>query len=131
MKLVHYSKVDLEPVYTEGAEGAQIRWLIGQKDGAPNFAMRLFEVAPGGHTPYHSHEWEHENFIVEGEGVLQTEEGDLPFGPGDTIYVDPGMVHAYKNTGTKTLKFLCLIPHEQPIKKKTINPFADEMANNC
>jgi len=41
------------------------------------------------------------------------------------------MVHAYKNTGTTTLKFLCLIPHEQPIKKKTINPFADEMANNC
>ena len=41
MKLVHYSKVDLEPVYTEGAEGAQIRWLIGQKDGAPNFAMRV------------------------------------------------------------------------------------------
>ncbi len=131
MKIVHYDKVPLEPVYAEGAEGAQIRWLIAQKDGAPNFAMRLFEVAPGGHTPYHEHEWEHENYVLEGEGVLQTERGDLPFGPGDSIYVDPGMVHSYKNTGNTTLKFLCLIPHEQPVKKKTLNPFAEETANNC
>ncbi len=41
------------------------------------------------------------------------------------------MPHAFKNTGTDLMKFLCIIPHEQPVLKKTLNPFADETANNC
>ncbi|MDP8267991.1 MAG: cupin domain-containing protein [Candidatus Tenebribacter davisii] len=133
MKLISYKKVQLEKVTMEGAKGANIRWLISDKDKAPNFAMRMFEVVPGGFTPYHSHSWEHENFIVEGTGVLVTEDGELPFKPGDVIYVDPHMKHNYKNTGDTTLKFLCLIPIEKPVKqvKKNINPFASGRANNC
>jgi quercetin dioxygenase-like cupin family protein len=131
MKVIHYDQVELEPVYAEGAEGAQIRWLIAQKDGAPNFAMRMFEVAPGGHTPYHQHDWEHELYCLAGKGALITERGEIAFGENDVMYVDPNMMHAFKNTGETTLKFLCLIPHEQPVVKKTVNPFADETANNC
>ncbi|PKN73038.1 MAG: cupin [Candidatus Cloacimonetes bacterium HGW-Cloacimonetes-3] len=131
MKVVHFDQVELEPVYAEGAEGAQIRWLIAQKDGAPNFAMRMFEVAPGGHTPYHQHDWEHELYCLSGTGVLVTEQGDKPFSANDAMYIDPGMMHSFNNTGTDTLKFLCMIPHEEPVKKKNLNPFADEEANNC
>lgn len=89
MKVVHYDQVELEPVYAEGAEGAQIRWLISQKDGAPNFAMRMFEVAPGGHTPYHQHEWEHELYCLSGKGALVTERGDIAFAENDIMYVGP------------------------------------------
>jgi len=131
MKVIHYDQVELEPVYAEGAEGAQIRWLIAQKDGAPNFAMRMFEVAPGGQTPFHAHDWEHELYCLSGQGSLVTERGELPFGENDVMYVDPNMMHAFKNVGTDTLKFLCLIPHEKPVIKKTVNPFSDEVANNC
>jgi len=131
MKVVHYEDVELEPVYAEGAEGAQIRWLIAQKDGAPNFAMRMFEIAPGGHTPYHQHDWEHELYCLSGKGVLVTEQGETAFGKNDVMFVDPNMMHNFKNTGTDTLKFLCMIPHEKPVVKKTVNPFADETANNC
>ncbi len=131
MKVIHYDQVELEPVYADGAEGAQIRWLIAQKDGAPNFALRMFEVAPEGHTPYHQHNWEHELYVLSGKGVLVTERGETPFLKDDVMYVDPNMMHEFKNTGTETLKFLCIIPHEQPIIKKTVNPFADETANNC
>jgi quercetin dioxygenase-like cupin family protein len=134
MKLGHYSEVELENVTMEGAEGAKIRWLISAKDGAPNFATRLFEVDPGGHTPFHTHSWEHENFIVEGEGALVTEEGDKPFKTGDFIYVPPQFKHAYKNTGDQVLKFLCIIPNPENTKKnkkKTVNPFAGGVANNC
>ncbi len=131
MKLMHYNDVELEPVYAEGAEGANIRWLIAQKDGAPNFAMRMFEVEPGGHTPFHKHAWEHEIFCVEGNGHFVTERGETPFSAGDFIYADPHMMHQFKNVGEGTLKFLCLIPHEEPVKKKTLNPFATGTANNC
>ncbi len=133
MKLSHYKDIQLEDVTMEGARGAKIRWLISEKDGAPNFAMRMFEVDPGGFTPYHAHSWEHENFIVEGEGVLTTEDKDIPFKPGDVIYVEPFMKHNYRNTGKSVLKFLCMIPLDKPKKKekKTVNPFASGVANNC
>jgi len=144
MKLMHYSDVPLEEVTVEGARGAKIRWLVAEKDGAPNFAMRLFELDINGFTPYHAHSWEHENFIVEGEGVLQTEDGDKPFKPGDILYVPPMMKHSYRNTGGGVLKFLCMIPNdtsytpaqeekkeEKKEVKKTVNPFASGVANNC
>jgi quercetin dioxygenase-like cupin family protein len=132
MKVKHFTEIELEDVTMEGARKAKIRWLISRKDNAPNFAMRMFELEPGGFTPYHSHEWEHENFIVEGEGTLVTEEGEFPFKTGDVIYVEPYLKHNYKNSGDKTLKFLCLIPHDKPAqKKKSVNPFASGVANNC
>lgn len=131
MKIIHFDQVPLEPVNAEGAKGAQIRWLIAQKDGAPNFAMRMFEIEPGGHTPYHTHNWEHEVFVLNGTGVLKTDRGELPFAEGDAIYVEPDLMHTFKNKGKDVLKFLCVIPHEQPVQKKVINPFAEEIANNC
>jgi quercetin dioxygenase-like cupin family protein len=134
MKLKHYSEIELEPVEMDGAKGAHIRWLISEKDGAPNFAMRMFEVEAGGFTPYHGHSWEHENYILEGEGVLVTEEGEKPFKPGDIIYVPPMYKHSYKNTGVGVLKFLCLIPNPEsaaPKKVKSVNPFAGKRASNC
>ena len=133
MKHAHYTGIPLEEVNMEGARKTRIRWLIAEKDGAPNFAMRMFEIEPGGFTPYHAHEWEHENFIVEGEGYLTTEDGEIPFKKGDVLYVEPHLKHNYVNTGDSVLKFLCLIPHDNPKKqeKKTINPFAGGVANNC
>jgi len=133
MKLVHFTEVEIENVEMDGAKDAKIRWLISEKDGAPNFATRLFEIEPGGFTPYHSHSWEHENFILEGEGVLTTEKGELPFRKGDVIYVDPQMKHNYKNTGKEVLRFLCIVPLSKPKeeKKKKVNPFAAGTANNC
>jgi len=134
MKLKHYSEVELEKVEVDGAKGAHIRWLISEKDGAPNFATRMFEVDPEGFTPYHTHSWEHENFILEGEGALVTEDGDKPFKQGDIIYVPSMFKHSYKNTGTSVLKFLCVIPNPDAVphkKKKNINPFAGGKANNC
>ena len=136
MKLTHFDKVELENVDVEGAKNTKIRWLISKKDGAPNFAMRMFEVQPGGYTPYHTHDWEHEAFVLEGEGVLVTEEGEKPFKAWDVIYVDPNMWHRFKNTGKTIMRFLCIIPHEPNQKKKleeeqNLNPFATGVANNC
>ncbi|MDP2172208.1 MAG: cupin domain-containing protein, partial [Candidatus Cloacimonadaceae bacterium] len=83
------------------------------------------------YTPYHQHDWEHELFVIDGTGALVTERGDTPFAANDVMYVDPNMLHSFKNTGNGVLKFLCIIPHEQPIVKKTLNPFAGGEANNC
>ena len=109
MKNYHYSKVENQDV-PEPAKGVKIRWLINEKNGAPNFAMRRFEVEPGGYTPYHTHNWEHEVYVLEGEGVPASSVGDSKIGPGSVVLVEPGEEHSFKNTGRKTMVFLCLIP---------------------
>jgi len=95
----------------EGAEGLSVRWLITKEMGAENFAMRLFEMTPKGHSPRHSHPWEHEVFILEGEGLAYGGGEEKKFKPGDCIFIPPNEEHQFRNTGAKTLKFLCLIPY--------------------
>ena len=110
MKLSHYTDIDLEEVTMEGAKGARIRWLVSEKDGAPNFAMRMFEVQPGGHTPLHTHPQEHEVFIVEGRGTLVYEDQEHEFEAEYVIFVPPNQKHRFKNTGDSLLRMLCIIP---------------------
>ena len=109
MKVRHYTEVPAETV-EEGAKGVAIRWLITAKDGAPNFAMRHFEIAPGGHTPHHRHAWEHEVFILTGRGKLVGAEADTPLRPGDVVLVAPDEEHHFANAGSEPLTLLCLIP---------------------
>jgi len=71
VKHVHYTEVELEEPSEKGLKDIRVRWLISKKDGAENFAMRLFEIQPGGYSPLHQHNWEHEVFILEGNGVTQ------------------------------------------------------------
>jgi len=110
MKIVDYKEVKAEAVDFEDVKDVKVRWLISDKDNAPNFAMRLFEVGPGGYSPLHTHSWEHEVFILEGEGVATDGEKDFKIKSGTVVYVAPEEKHQFKNTGSETLKFLCLIP---------------------
>ncbi len=111
MPVNHYETVTQEAVDMDGAEGCQVRWLIGQDDGAPHFAMRQYEVASGGFTPRHQHPYEHEVFILEGQGVLFEGDVEQPLRAGDVAFVAPDQLHQFRNTGETPLKFLCLIPH--------------------
>ncbi|MDX1918391.1 MAG: cupin domain-containing protein [Candidatus Caenarcaniphilales bacterium] len=101
----------LSPVNMTGATDCLMQELLTETNGASNFAMRLFEVAPGGHTPQHSHPWEHEIYVLEGEGELRGESLH-PFKQGDAMLVPPGTLHQFYNSGAKPLRFLCLIPNQ-------------------
>ena len=70
MQVKNHTEVPANDVTMEGAAGCRVRWLIGEGDKAPNFAMREFEVAPGGHTPKHFHDYEHEVYVLAGSGMV-------------------------------------------------------------
>ena len=112
MKHINYKDVKAEVSEEEGAKATRMRWLISDKDGVENFAMRLFEVGPGGYTPWHRHDWEHEIFILEGEGIVKGEEGETRFKSGDIFLVLPMEQHQLRNAGEDILRFLCLIPYK-------------------
>ena len=110
MKVEKSSNIAKKPVEVDGAKGAEMRLLISRADGAENFAMRMFELQPGGHTPLHTHAHEHEAFIVEGSGVFVCEGQEHEFGPEYVIFAPPNKEHRFKNTGDSVLRMLCLIP---------------------
>jgi quercetin dioxygenase-like cupin family protein len=110
MKVARSSEVAKKAVELEGAKGCEIRWLICKDDGAPNIAMRMFELQPGGHTPLHAHPHEHEVFIVEGEGVFVCEGKEYELGREHVIFVPGGKEHQFRNTGDSVLRFLCIVP---------------------
>jgi quercetin dioxygenase-like cupin family protein len=122
MKVCHYEQVESQAVDMPGAQSCRVRWLIGSAEGAPTFAMRQFEVLPGGHTPRHSHPYEHEVFVLEGQGVVYEGDQPHPLRAGDVVYVKPDQVHQFRNTGNGSLKFLCLVPNSAAQQPVTMAP---------
>ena len=115
MVSMSFCKVNVEnkedaPVKEEGAEGVKIKWLLDKSVGAPTFAMRHFTVQPGGHTPLHKHDWEHEVYVLEGEGFVRSEDQEYSIRPGDAIFVPPNQLHQFRSSGSSHLRFLCMVP---------------------
>ena len=111
MKVNRSEQIESQEVSMEGATGCSVQWLINQTDGAPNFAMRQFVVDPAGHTPKHSHPYEHEVYVLAGNGVVLEGNEEHPIAAGDFVYVGPDEVHQFRNTGSAPLTFLCMVPH--------------------
>ncbi len=122
MRVKQNSEVPATEVTMDGAAGCRIRWLIGEVDQAPNFAMREFEVEPGGHTPKHTHDYEHEVFVLAGKGVLVDGNVEQPLAAGSVVYVAPNDVHQFRNTGQEPMRFLCLIPNSAAGKSVNVVP---------
>src|SRR5262245_8213453 len=122
MKVAHHKSVPAKPVEMEGAHACTVRWLLGTAEGTPTFAMREFEVAPGGYTPRHSHDYEHEVFVLEGNGIVVEGNKEHQFSAGDVIFVQPNEVHQFRNTSSKPVRFLCLIPNSATGKAVTVAP---------
>ena len=109
MKVTDYQSIPAQPVEMEDAETVSMRMLISEQDGAP-FRMRLFDVQSDGHTPLHTHDFEHEVFVLEGQGSVWREGVDVPLEPGTVVFVPSNEKHQFKNTGDSVFRFLCLVP---------------------
>lgn len=110
MKKVNYK--DIEGECPEDCRKAVFKPLIAEEMGPPNFYMRLFEIAPGGNTPRHYHEWEHEVFVVKGRGKVVLEDREEKLVEGDAVYVRPMELHQFVNSGRAKLTLICVIPKQ-------------------
>ena len=105
--------VAVEPVQMEGAKDVTVQVLLGPKDNIPTFAMRLFEMAPGGHTPYHSHPFEHEVIVMSGQIAIKASDNNYPLNIGDVILVQPDEIHQFRNlSDVDSAKMICIVPKE-------------------
>ena len=106
MRVISYREVEAKEV--EGSYKLKLRWL--NTDGSRNFAVRHCEVESGGYSPFHSHPWEHEMFVLEGKGIVVGDKEAKPISVGDSISIPANETHQIKNSGEKILKILCMIP---------------------
>ena len=108
MKVKVSNYLDAEPV--QEMPGVVKRVVIGADDGAQNFCMRVFEIAPGASIPLHTHVWEHEIFVLSGRGAFLSEGGETQVVKENVVFVPPNLRHGFANKGDEPLRLICLIP---------------------
>ena len=111
MYIVNAQEAGRSAVTNEGAKDVQVQWFLDESRGAPNFALRRFIIAPGGYTPRHTHDWEHEVYVLRGEGVLVTDECEVPLEADQAILILPNEEHQFRCTGADNLEMLCIVPN--------------------
>jgi quercetin dioxygenase-like cupin family protein len=110
-----YTEISGEFIDVEGkVKGVTKRVVIGPEQQAPNFYMRVFTLNPEGHSPFHAHDWEHEVFVLRGQGILVTHKEtrlEHPLTPGDVALVPPGILHQFLNRSSQEeFEFICIVP---------------------
>jgi quercetin dioxygenase-like cupin family protein len=102
------------PQKVDRAIKTEIEWLVDRHDGAPNFEMRRFTIKPGGSIPKHYHpDIEHEQYVLKGRYKVGIGKEVHEVREGDSIYIPPGTLHWYENTGKQNAEFLCIVPKKE------------------
>jgi quercetin dioxygenase-like cupin family protein len=90
--------------------------------------MRLFKIEPSSTIPTHKHPWEHEIYVVEGEGEVEINGVVYKVREGDAIYIPPEAEHSYRNSsGSKPFRFICLVPNKG---NKTLMQLLSNLSSN-
>lgn len=104
------SRKEVRATSPEGTKGVDFRPLLAENVNPPNFYLRVFDIAPGGHTPRHAHAWEHEVFVVAGKGKVVLEKREEPLEEGDAVFVEPNEVHQFVNDSSVGMRMICVVP---------------------
>ena len=113
MKFTSLAKEKKEAMQMEGAQNVFKQIPASKNDGAPVFSFRVFTIEPEGHSPFHTHPFEHENYIIEGNGAVVTENGEREIRQGDFVFVAPNEKHQYKNKSKdESFVMICAVPKE-------------------
>lgn len=91
--------------------GGNYRILVSGKQTGGEFAAIEMLVPPGGGPGPHAHPNFQESFyVIEGEAVVQSEDGIYTATKGAYIVIPKGgMVHGFKNKTSQLLKLLCVV----------------------
>jgi quercetin dioxygenase-like cupin family protein len=111
MFVVNFREREETAVEFANSKKTYVRWLVGRNTGAKTYAMRHFEIKPGGIVPLHSHDEEHEIFVLEGEAKVIGGKKGAVAKKDDVIFVPSNLPHGYDNTeGKESFRFICVIP---------------------
>ncbi len=112
LSLVNLEQVAFEELKKPGASKVRVKYLLDERHGSDKFFLRCYYVEKGGHTPLDKHVYEHQVYILQGEGLVREGSEQVPvmrrIAPGDSIYIPTNAVHQFINERDAPLVFLCL-----------------------
>lgn len=90
--------------------GALSKALVGpENSGSRLLDFRISRYAPMAYVEEHVHEVQEQvYYVLEGEGILTTDDESHLMRPHDYVYVPPGVRHSFTNTGLDGLVFLVI-----------------------
>jgi len=95
----------------EGYEKVKKQIVIGPEDGSEEIVMRYFSLEPGGSSPHHTHDFPHLVKVEAGNGVVSDEAGnEHELKAGDFVYVNGSELHQFRNAGSASFEFVCIVP---------------------
>lgn len=113
MYITRLDKIEKTIFGSEGAKGVYKQIPLSRKDGVPTSSFRVFTIEPRGHTPFHQHEFEHMNYVINGEGILVAEDREHNLKEGDFALILAGEKHQFKNPSeNQNLLIICAVPRE-------------------
>lgn len=88
--------------------GALSKALVGPENaGSKQIDFRISRYAPAAYVEEHVHKVQEQiYYVLEGEGVLTLDGKSHLMRAHDYVYVPPGVVHGFTNTGLSGLVFL-------------------------
>jgi len=114
MKINNNSEIPAAEVRMEGAKDVKMKILVGLNDGSDNIIMRHFTIAPGGHTPFHRHNYEHLVKIESSKGIAVDENGkEIEVKKGQSLFVKANDMHQFRNPFGEDFEFICIIPNPE------------------
>src|SRR5436309_1868545 len=92
-----------EPELRQLEEGSRLKIILDEQSGAQNLAMGWVAFEPGRRTASHTRDVEEIIFVLKGEALVVTNEGEFRLYPGDTILLPAGIEHYHQNPGAEVV----------------------------
>ncbi|MFW2373717.1 MAG: cupin domain-containing protein [Gammaproteobacteria bacterium] len=99
-----------ESLEVASGQGTSMQVLVSSEE-APNFAFRKFVMAPHGGMPRHRNLVEHEQYVLQGSGIIEIAGEAYEVSAGDSVYIPGQVPHSYK-AGKDGLEFICVVPNK-------------------
>ena len=110
MPVIKYDDIALTEIKAEGVNEVYYSRVITDDHGWDGHCLRLFRLNPGGYTPHHSHDWEHVNYVVKGEGEVTIGDQVFSLTAKDFAFVPPNVMHQFRNNSNDIFEFICIVP---------------------
>ncbi len=102
--------VEKKQISGDGIKNVLKQIPVGPEQGWKDHVLRVFTIQKSGHTPRHSHDWQHFNYVISGTGTLEIEGKNHELKTGDFAVVPSNVEHQYSNRGDDDFVMICIVP---------------------
>jgi mannose-6-phosphate isomerase-like protein (cupin superfamily) len=107
------------PLYRNQSSGYTCASLVNHETGSVHTGLSLNELAIDGTIAYHMHSFEEAFYLLDGRAIVDIDGQAFSLGAGDFGVAKVGSLHAWRNAGITTLRWLQMAaPQPKPIGRE-------------